>query len=232
MSVSCSCLHAPSRKLLCFTSAFLILSYFHNMTGLHKYLHKYTNTLIHTHRHTYEDARPTPKDMSHTQIHTHMHARQCLTNKYALTPTNMHIHTHTHTYNMRVFKITEGVCEFCIHRYQTYSQHHYLRESTVSSCPLPPHTAFSAPSLLYRWSAQTTTVMDGSGQQYLYNVCLPGRPWYARTFQVHAEKMSCNLHSGGDGRRSTRTDLKHVEDRQARARVPRGGERNRPHALG
>jgi len=34
--------------------------------------------------------------------------------------------------------------------------------------------------------------------------------------------MGCNLNSGGDGRRGTRTDLKHVEDRQARARVPPG----------
>eukprot|EP00277_Geminigera_cryophila_P010772 CAMPEP_0179450266 /NCGR_PEP_ID=MMETSP0799-20121207/34192_1 /TAXON_ID=46947 /ORGANISM="Geminigera cryophila, Strain CCMP2564" /LENGTH=30 /DNA_ID= /DNA_START= /DNA_END= /DNA_ORIENTATION= len=30
--------------------------------------------------------------------------------------------------------------------------------------------------------------------------------------------MSCNLNCGGDGRRGTRTELNHVEDRQARAR--------------
>jgi len=40
--------------------------------------------------------------------------------------------------------------------------------------------------------------------------------------------MSCNRNSGGDGWRGTRTDLKSVEDRQARARVPqRGGETTR-----
>jgi len=62
--------------------------------------------------------------------------------------------------------------------------------------------------------------MDGSGPQDLYNVYLPG---YAQTFQDHAESTSCNLNSGGDGRRDTRTDLKHVEDRQVRARVTPGG---------
>jgi len=34
--------------------------------------------------------------------------------------------------------------------------------------------------------------------------------------------MSCNLNSGGDRRRRTCTDLKHVEDKQTRARLPRG----------
>jgi len=35
--------------------------------------------------------------------------------------------------------------------------------------------------------------------------------------------MSCNLNRGGDGWHGTRKELKHVEDRQACARVPRGG---------
>jgi len=50
-----------------------------------------------------------------------------------------------------------------------------------------------------------------------------------------AESMSCNLNSGGDGCRRTRTDLKHVEDRtrdRTRARVLTGGGSDRPHALG
>jgi len=38
--------------------------------------------------------------------------------------------------------------------------------------------------------------------------------------------------SGGDVRHGTRTYLQHMEDRQARARVPRGGGSDRPRALG
>jgi len=57
---------------------------------------------------------------------------------------------------------------------------------------------------------------------------------HARTFQDHAEFISCNLNSGGDGRRRTRTDLKHVKDRQARVRVPRegGGQTGTPSDYG
>jgi len=50
----------------------------------------------------------------------------------------------------------------------------------------------------------------------------------------HAEPMRV-LNSGEHGRRGTchGTGLKHVEDRHARARVPReGGRSDRPHALG
>ena len=45
--------------------------------------------------------------------------------------------------------------------------------------------------------------------------------------------MSYNLNRGGDGRRSTRTEFKHAEDRQAHARVPRGKgvRQTRPHAM-
>jgi len=54
--------------MLCFTSACFFLSYFHTMTGLHKY----TYTSIHTHTHTYEDARPKTRPTTrHTHINTH-----------------------------------------------------------------------------------------------------------------------------------------------------------------
>jgi len=41
--------------------------------------------------------------------------------------------------------------------------------------------------------------------------------------------MSCNLNCSGGGRRGTRTELKHVEDRQAHAWLPRGGEDQTDH---
>ena len=104
------------------------------------------------------------------------------------------------------------------HWYQKYSHPHNLRASTTSSV-----SAFSPPSHLQRWSAKTTAVMDGSRPQDLYNVYLPARQRFTRTFSDHAESMSCNLNRSGDGRRGTRTQLKLVKDRQARTRVPRGG---------
>jgi len=195
-------------------------NYFHNMTGLHKYTHINTHTQTHIRRRTPKD---TPKGTLHTHKHTHIHARQCVANRYALTHTNMHIHTYTHThlqYASFCDWVAEGCKYFFRHRYQTCFHPHYLRASTASF--VAPHPAFSPPSHLYRWSAKMTAVMDGSELQDFHNVYLPGWQRYTWTFQDHAETMSCNLNRGGDGRRGTRTELKHVEDWQARAWVPRG----------
>jgi len=51
--------------------------------------------------------------------------------------------------NMRVLAIvvSEGVWEFCTHRYPTYFHLHYLRESAVSSCPFSPHPYFLHPPI-------------------------------------------------------------------------------------
>jgi len=87
---------------------------------------------------------------------------------------------------------------------------------------LPPPSRISLPSHLYRWSAKTTAVMDGSGPHNRYNVYLPGWQQHARTFQDHAESIRCNLNSDGDGRRGTHTGYQYVEDRQAHARAPWG----------
>ena len=73
--------------------------------------------------------------------------------------------------------------------------------------------------------------MDGSGQQDLYNGYLAAWQRFARTFLDHAESIRFNLNRGGDVRRGTRTELKHVEDRQARAQGSRGeGVRQTTHA--
>ena len=45
----------------------------------------------------------------HTHKHTHIHARQCLTNRYALT--HKHAHTHTHTLTTASFEIKKEACE-------------------------------------------------------------------------------------------------------------------------
>ena len=117
---------------------------------------------------------------------------------------------------LRVFEIavSQGVREFCTHRYQICSQSHYLCPSTVSSGPSTPPAKFSPPSHLRRYSANTTVVMDGSGPHDPCNVYLPSWHQRARTLRDHAESTSCNLKNGGDGQRGQNTCKTH-------ARLPR-----------
>jgi len=79
---------------------------------------------------------------------------------------------------------------------------HSLRPHT---CTLPPVTQDLTPDL-------TPT----------HHISFPGRQSHAQTFQDNTESTSCNLNSGGECQHGTRTDLKHMEDRQAHAQVTRG----------
>ena len=112
---------------------------------------------------------------------------------------------------MRVFEIavSQGVWEFCTHRYQKCSQSHCLCPSTVSSGP-PTPPAVSPPSHLCRYSAYTTVVMDGSGPHDPCNVYLPSWHQRAQTLRDHAKSTSCNLKNSGDGQRSQNTCKTHA----------------------
>jgi len=55
-----------------------------------------------------------------------------------------------------------------------------------------------------------------------HHISILGRHQYVRTFQDHFESTIFNLNCGGEGQRGTCTDLKHMEDRQACARVTGG----------
>jgi len=43
--------------------------------------------------------------------------------------------------------------------------------------------------------------------------------WLLTHKQTNKEPTSCNLNSGGDGQRNTRTDLKRMQDRQAQRAI-------------
>jgi len=84
--------------LLCFTSACFMMSYFHNMTGLHKC----TQTSIRTHRHTYEDAPPKTRPTTpctHIDTHTYTPDSALPTDTTPRHWTHRHAHTHTQTCN-------------------------------------------------------------------------------------------------------------------------------------
>ena len=164
----------------------------------------------------------TPKDTLHTHNHTHIHARQCFTNRYALTHTNTHICAHTLT-----------ICEFLWLQswiFVTTGIRHTLSHTMCvhplrSSVHLPPSRIFSTLPLV-----QVVGQRD-SGNGWLWTAGPLGWQRCARTVQDHAESMNYKLNRCGDGQRGTRTESKHAEDRQARARVPRGGGSDRPHAM-
>ena len=85
----------------CFACACFILSYSHNVKGMHTYTH----TTIHTHRHTktqtqrhaqhQSKTRPT-YHVDHTSTHTHTHT----TVSYKRTRTDTHTNTHTHSHTI------------------------------------------------------------------------------------------------------------------------------------
>jgi len=146
----------------------------------HTHTHRDTHTLIHSHKHTYKDARPKTRPKTrHTHITTHTHTRTTVSNKQIRTDTYKHAHTHTLSHNMRAFVIdvSEGLADFCNHRYQTYSHPHYLRASTASSCTPHPLLHFQHPPTCTggrpKNSSNGWLWRENSGPQDLYNVYLP-----------------------------------------------------------
>jgi len=91
---------------------------------------------------------------------------------------------------------------------------------THTSYPTTPHT-HTLPPIRYNLTPDFSPTRHTS---------IPGRQPHVRTFQDHAESISCNpgLNSGGNDQRGTRTDLKYMQNygRQTRARVTRGGGSN------
>jgi len=56
-----------------------------------------------------------------------------------------------------------------------------------------------------------------------HHTCIPGTQLHAQTSQNQAESTSFNLNCCEDDWQGTRTDLRYMEDKSARARVTRGG---------
>jgi len=200
------------------TSARFILSYFHIMTGLHKY----TETLIHTHRHTYEDTHPKTRTKTRrTQINARTYkSRQCITKHW-------HLQTRTYTHTLTI-------CEFLWLQSQKVgwiSVATGIRHTlTHTMCMHPLSLAFSPLSHLYRWSANMTAVMDASGPQDFCNVFLP----------VWQRYGPCKPRwvNGWQSQQQWRWSARHTQGPETRWRQTRtrsgatGGGSDSPHALG
>ena len=121
---------------------------------------------------------------------------------------------------MRVFMrtVSEGFVTTGIRHVRTHTICVHPLRSLV---PPPPPRIFS--------TLPRVQVVDqhNSGNGWLWTAGLLQRVPFRLTtvhpdLPSHAESMGDNLNRGGDGRRATHKNLKHVEDRQARVQVPQG----------
>jgi len=239
LSMPCFCLHVPYLFCLCVLHSFLL-----SQRDRHAHVHTHNDTYTQTHKDTNPKTRPT-YHVAHPKTHTHTHT----TVSYKRTRTDTHTNTHTHTHIItRYVGVCDDGLKSCVRALypqvsEILSPTLFVSSTratrvTFASGAISDKTKFEKirhlpfkkkPGTSKTWHSPLFTVrmtlVQSRGRAAvpkplrLPRAPLPGRQQHARTFQDHAESTSCNLNSGGDGQRGTRTDLKHMKDRQARARV-------------